>query len=106
MSACATGIPGTRFLVLSEGERDIVPTESERVVDRVLVISGPSTTCDDVEVDLGIEILQVECRRDDSIAQCHHGEDRLHCANRTDRVPERRLWRVHRGPMRTERVVD
>ena len=36
---CAVG--NTLCSVLPEGERDVVPTESERIVDRVLIIAGP-----------------------------------------------------------------
>src|ERR1700754_2870129 len=63
--------------VLPEGERHVVPTESERVVDRVLEIAGSRRTGYDVEVDLRIQVLQIECRRDDAVTQCEGGEDGL-----------------------------
>src|SRR6478735_10687062 len=92
--------------VLSEGERDVVPTESKRIVDCVLIVAGPSTAVDDVQVDLGVLVLQVERRRDDAVPQGQNGEDGLHRTDRTDRMAERRLWCVHRGPVGAERVVD
>lgn len=52
--------------VLPEGEGDVVPTESERVVDRVLVIALPWCTRDHVQIDLRIEVAQVQGRWDRS----------------------------------------
>src|SRR5690348_990259 len=77
--------------VLPEGERNVVPPESERVVDCVLIVAGPGTTVDDVQVDLRVEILQVQRRRDDPVLQRQHGQDGLDRADRTDRMAERRL---------------
>src|SRR6185312_8009719 len=45
--------------ILPEGERDVVPTESKRIVDRVLIIAGSRTAVDHVQLDLRVEILQV-----------------------------------------------
>src|SRR5690349_11018772 len=96
----------TGALVLPEGERHVVPTESERVVDRVLIVAGSRRTGDDVEVDLRILVLQVQRRRNDTVAQRQHGEDRLDGAHRTDRVAERGFRCVYRRFVAAHRVVD
>src|SRR3954453_6334412 len=75
-TSCKGRIPGRS--VLPEGERHIVPTESERIVDRVVVVAGSRRTGHDVEVDLRILVLQVQCRRDDTITQRQLGQDGFH----------------------------
>src|SRR6185312_5492059 len=77
--------------ILPEGERDVVPTESKRIVDRVLIIAGSRTAVDHVQLDLRVEILQVQRRRDDTVLQRHHGQDGLDRPDRADRVAQRRL---------------
>src|SRR5258708_15171946 len=66
-----------------EGDRYVVAAESERVVDRILVITRPRLTRHHVQVDLWIEVYQIQCRRHHLIPQRQHGQDRFHCADRT-----------------------
>src|SRR6478735_666553 len=82
--------------VLPEGERDIVPTESKRIVDCVLIVPGSGTAVHDVQVDLWILVLEVERRWDDAVLQRVHSQDRLHRANGTHGVAKRGLRRVDR----------
>ena len=44
-------------------------------------------------------MLQVQCGRNDAVPQRQHGEDRLHRADRADRMAERGLRCVHRRPV-------
>src|ERR1700748_1963752 len=91
VSGAITVIEISWFSVLPERERDVVPAESERVVDCVLVIAGSRTAVYDVQVDLRVEILQVQRRRDDPVLQRQNGQDGLDRADRADRVAKRRL---------------
>src|SRR6201996_1789500 len=52
--------------VLPEGERDVVPTESKRIVYRVLIVAGSGAAVHDVQVDVWVLVLQVQCWRDDA----------------------------------------
>src|SRR5271157_151997 len=72
--------------VPSKGECHVVPAESERVVDRVLVVARPRLTRYHVQIDLWIEVFQVQCRRNHLIPQREHRQDRLHRADRAHRV--------------------
>src|SRR5690349_3374349 len=81
--------------VLPEGERYVVPTKAERIVDCVLVVAGSRAAVYDVQVDLRVEILQVQRRRDDPVLQRQNGQDGLDRADSADRVAERRLRCVH-----------
>src|SRR5947209_13157910 len=77
--------------VPSEGERDVVSAETERVVDGVLVLAITWLARDDVEVDLRVGRCVVKCRRNDAISQRKHRQDRLQCPNGADGVAERPL---------------
>src|SRR6185295_6513564 len=92
--------------VLPEGERHVVPTESERIVDRVVVVAGSRRTGHDVEVDLRVQILQVERRRDDTVAQREHRQNRFDGTDCADRMAERALGREDRRLVAGHRVVD
>src|SRR5919112_688000 len=61
--------------VLAEGERHVVSAETERVADGVFVVARTGFARDDVQVDLGVQILEVQGGWDDAVAQGHHGED-------------------------------
>src|ERR1700759_1522926 len=93
-------------LIPPEGDRHVVTAESERVVDRVPVITVPRLTRHHVQIDLWIEVFKIECRRDQLIPQCEHSQDRLYRADRTDRVAEGGLGRIHRRLVAAEGVVD
>src|ERR1700754_3765819 len=71
-----------RGLIPPKGECHVVPAESERVVDRVPVVTRPRLPRHHVQVDLWIEVHQVQCRRDYLIPQRHNRQDRFHCADR------------------------
>src|ERR1700734_101862 len=76
---------GDAGLVAAKSKRHVVPTEPERVVDRVLVVTGSRLACHHVKVDLRVQVLQVERGRNDLVAQGQHGQDRLDGADRADR---------------------
>src|SRR5947209_7933604 len=75
-------------LVTAEGQRHVVPTETERIVDGVFEVACPRLARDNVEIDLRVEVLQVQGGRDDLVAQCEHGQDRFDSANRADGVAQ------------------
>src|ERR1700730_5274720 len=56
-------------LVPPEGDRHVVTTESERVVDRVVVVARPRLARHHVQIDLWIEVYEIQCRRDHLIPQ-------------------------------------
>src|SRR5271163_5348643 len=89
-----------RFLscsVAPEDQRDVVSAKAERVVDGVLVVAIPWLARDDVEVDLGIGGVIVQCRRYNAITERKHRQDRFQRANRADGVTQRPLGRVDRS---------
>src|SRR5271155_6244211 len=89
-----------RFLscsVAPEDQRDVVSAESERVVDGVLVVAITWLARDDVEVDLGIGGVIVQCRWYDAITQRKHRQDRFQGTHRADGGAQRPLGRVDRG---------
>src|SRR3984885_15242915 len=67
----------TSCSVPSEGQRDVVSAETERVVDGVLVLAITWLARDDVEVDLRVGRCVIKCRRDDAVSQRKHRQDRL-----------------------------
>src|SRR5580692_2396599 len=87
----------TSCSVPPEGQRDVVSAESERVVDGVLVLAITWLARDDVEVDLRIGRRVIKCRRNDTISQRKHGQDRFQRAHGADGVTKRPLGRVDRG---------
>src|ERR1700759_3763409 len=60
---------GDAGLVAAKGQRHVVPAESERVVDRVLVVAGSRLACHHVQVDLRVQVLKVQRGRNDLVAQ-------------------------------------
>src|ERR1700761_315383 len=48
---------GDAGLVPAKGQRHVVPAETERVVDGVLVVAGAWLACHNVEIDLRVEVL-------------------------------------------------
>src|SRR4029079_3318772 len=92
--------------VLPEGERHIVPTESERIVDRVVVVAGSRRTGHDVEVDLRVQILQVERRRDATVAEREHRQNGVDGTDCADRMAQRTLGCEYRRLVAAHRIVD
>src|SRR5699024_3972612 len=89
----------------AEGDGHVVPTETERVVDRDVDAAGARGTCHDVQVDLRILLFQVERRGDDLLVDRHHRQHRLQGAGGADGVAQRALGRVDAGVV-ADRGVD
>src|SRR5271155_4150101 len=96
-AVCGPRRRGTPCSVPSEGQRDVVSAETERVVDGVLVLAITWLARDDVEVDLRIGRGVVKCRRNNAISQRKHRQDRFKRAHGADGVTQRPLGRVDRG---------
>src|SRR5439155_1638809 len=71
-----------------QGTRNVVPTETERVVDGGGEIHLARLTGDDVQHHLGVEVFQVQRRRDHTVVNGQFGDDRLDRAGRAEQVPE------------------
>src|ERR1700761_3916704 len=82
--------------VAAKGQRHIVSAEAERIVDGILEVAASWLARNHIEIDLRVEVLQVQGRRDDLVAQGLHGQDRLHGTDRADGMAERTLGGIHR----------
>src|SRR6185437_2377480 len=77
--------PALMELVLEafDGEGGIVPTEAKTVAENGVYFALDANVGRVVEIELGIGVLVVDCRRYDAIADDHgadHGFDRARCA--------------------------
>src|SRR6202453_538699 len=61
-------------LVPSKGDRHVVTAESERIVDRIVIFTRARRTRHHIEVDLWIEVLKIQCRRDHLIRNVSTGK--------------------------------
>src|SRR4051794_20117662 len=77
-----------RRLCPTEGERHVVPTETEGIVDRVLDLLTASFAVHHIQIDRRILVFQVQRRRDDAVPNAEHREYGLERADGTDRVAE------------------
>ena len=78
----------SHWLVASNRDGHVVAAETERVVECVFVVAFAGFARDDVDVTaLGIEIVQVEGRRDNAFLNRLHRQHRLRGAHGTDQWP-------------------
>jgi hypothetical protein len=90
----------------AEHQRDVEPAEPEAVGERVAVVTGPRLVGHHVEVDVGIETLEVQRGRHHLVAQCLNGDHGTDRPRRAPGVPERGLRRVHHGPVAFQSEVQ
>ena len=82
--------------IAPEGDGDVGAAEAEGVVQRRdVAVRQVAGLGGDVEVDLGVLVVEVDRRRDDPVVQGEHGGDRLEGAGAAEQVPGHRLGAGH-----------